>query len=136
MSKHDTKYTEGEREINRKHLSNFGLNPYATEILVRSYKQHCAPFPVIFDYYIEVTDRGFCHVMVELRTPGYVGNTKGDANLLDRLALRMFCRSYFEEVSPYPVDFFMEGAEVHIHTPGVSDQEKKNIARNIFDPTK
>lgn len=135
MSKHDTKYSESEREIGRKHLSNFGLNPYACEILVNSYKKMCAPMPVYFDYFIEITDKGQAHVMVELKTPGYIGSRKGNAELLDKMGLRMFCRSYFEEVSPYPVDFFMQGVEVHIHTPGVSDTQYKNIARHIFDPT-
>lgn len=133
MSKLGTKYFEGERELDKYILSNLGLNPYAVDILVRSYAQFIKPHPVTFEYIVFIDDK---EVMfeVELRTPGYIGPIKGDAYKLDNYALKMMCRSYFDNVSPNPISFLYLGFEVHIRTPGVSDSDRKNIARNIFNP--
>ncbi len=136
MSKQDTQYFENERELQKKHLSNFGLNPHACELLVKSYIQHCAPKPVSLDYFIDIEGSGREHVELELRTPGFVGAGKGDANKLDKFGLRHFARSYFEDVSPHPVSFLFHKVEVHIRTPGISDNDRKNIARDIYNPTK
>ena len=134
MSKHDTQYSEGERELTKTHLSRFGLNPYALDILINSYIKFVAPYPTTLDYFVDMDDAR-CQVEFEIRKPGYVGNRKGDAHKLDEYALRLFCRSYFENTGPWPVSFLYKGMEVHVRTPGVSDSDRKNIARNIYNPT-
>jgi len=136
MSKFNTQYFENERELGRKHLSNFGLNPYALEILMKSYILRCAPKPVSLDYYIDIEGSGREHIKLEIRKPGYVGTGKADPMLLDEFGLRLFARSYFEDVSPWPVSFLHGGFEIHLRTPGVSESDKKNIARDIYNPTK
>jgi hypothetical protein len=103
-------------------------------LLVQSYIKRISPHPVSLDYIVLIDDKEVL-IELELRKPGYVGPTKGDAHKLDNLALRMLCRSYFDYVSPWPVSFVYQGIEVHIRAPGVSDSDRKNIARNIFDPT-
>lgn len=137
MSKHDTQYSETERELEIKHLSNFGLNPHACIIMVESYKKQMAPLPVTFEYFVTVEGKGLLKMEVVLRTPGYLGARTASGSSLDPFGVKMFCRSYIEGVAPYPVDFIFRGVEVHLRTPGAkSDLDKKNIARNIFDPTK
>lgn len=129
-----TQYDENERELTEKHLSNFGLNPFALKLLVRSYMANIYPEPILLDYFVEVQDLGQCHFELEIRKPGYLGAKRGNAEALDPYGLRLFCRSYFEHVSPYPVDFFYQGLEIHLRTPG-ADAKYKNIARDIFNPT-
>ena len=130
-----TMYTENERELQRKHLSNFGLNPYACDLLIRSYLKNIAPLPIILDYFIDVEDQGRHQVELTIKTPGYLGGRRGNANLLDTFGLRLFCRSYYEDVKPYPVSFLYNKVEVHLRTPGVSEHAMKNIARDVFNPT-
>lgn len=128
-----TMYQDKEREIKRKHLSNFGLNPYALEIVLDSYRKNIYPMPVKIPYIVD-TPNGTALVEMEIKKPGYLGGRSGNWEQLDKFGLRLFLRSYFQDVSPNPVDFFYNGLEIHIYTPG-ADPKLKNIAREIFNPT-
>lgn len=128
-----TMYDEGMREVHRKHLSNFGLNPIALEIVLASYRKNIFPMPVKIPYIVE-TPAGDKLVEMEIKKPGYLGGRSGSWELLDKFGLRLFLRSYFQDVSPHPVSFFYEGLEIHLYTPG-ADSKLKNMAREIFNPT-
>lgn len=137
MSKGDTKYTESERELTDTVLSNFGLNPMATRLLVKSYIDKIAPNPINFDYALVTTPMGSALVQehvaeIYLSRPGYLGKKKPfNMKALDQSAVKLFARSYLSYIRPRPMSFTYMGIEVHIRTKGVSDE--KNIARNIFN---
>lgn len=138
MGKQDTKYSEKERVLTGKILNRYGLNPFAADIIVKSYKEKLAPQPVSFDYEMHVRpniaskeEQAFT-AEVYLYTPGFLGKKKEvDVLELDKLALKMFVRSYLDHVRPQPISFVLDGVEVHIRTKGVSNE--KNIARAIFN---
>ena len=129
-----TQYEEKERELLDKHLSNFGLNPFALKIIVSSYMKNVYPLPVVFDYFVK-TPLGNAQAEMSIKKPGFLGKGQGSGELLDVFGVRLFCRSYFDNVSPYPVHFVYKGLEILIHTPGADPKKYKNLARDIFNPT-
>lgn len=136
----DSMYDETERELSMKNMSNYGLNPAATKLLVEDYKKKCAPYPIRL--FISVGNSPIIRlsevcgdVEIYLATPGYVGKAgKGDASLLDKFPRRMVAKSYSDNISPRMISFVLDGVEIAIKTKGVD--EGVNIARNIFNPTK
>lgn len=132
------------RNVPMSNLSNLGVNPYAIKILVDSYKAKIKPKPVKIDYYMiakEVDNNKILEtvpdadVEISLSTPGYVGRGSGNVHDLEKRGVRDTCRSYYKYVRPMPCSFLFDGVEIHIRTAGVSDQDKKNIAREVHDPT-
>jgi hypothetical protein len=139
-----TSYEENEREITLQNISNFALNPFAFKLLLESYKK--SVWPATLEIIVPmrepdpIQDKNFTEsiglVEVTLRKPGYLGKEKvTDIRAVDKLGARLFAQSYYANVRPLPVSFFHQGVEVHIRTPKHAESKRKNIARNIWNPT-
>ena len=142
MSKAGTQYSEGERELEMKVMENFGINPFAVKLLVDSYFKSVAPYPYSttftmpkHDPKMDFTEGRAYQVEVYIYKPGYVGKKYKSKKILDQGALKLVAHSYYSHVRPYPISFLYNGAEIHIRTPGFEEYRKKNIAREIYDPT-
>ena len=128
-----TMYSETERMLTLTHLDKFALNPVAFWEMMENYIAKVHPLPIKTTIEFETGDN------VEL-TIYAVGNisTKywGDPRKLDEGFVNMFAYSYHIGVSPSPISFqIMNAIEVHVRTPGTMDSDKKNLVRNIFNPT-
>jgi len=133
-------YDETERTVSLKNLDNFGINPAAVNMLVQDYKKHCMPNPITLciscgaSPIVRLSDASD-EVEIYLRTPGFVGRAgKGDASRISKFARRMVAKSYADYVSPRLLSFVFDGVEVAVKTKG--EDEGKNIARVLFNPTK
>lgn len=145
MGRYGTKYHEDERELDQLRISRFGLNPFAADILIKSYKQNVAPQPANIIYQVNLSKadekmdakaKSKRRVEISLLTPGFVGPYTGlPKKGLDKFGLKLFARSYYENLRPQHISFIYQGVEVHIRTPGIGESEKKNVARNIYNPT-
>lgn len=140
-----TMYSEDLRELSDHVLNNFGLNAAALRLLIKSYMLNCSPQPATIMFEVpkqkdNIVDRWALdknRVEIHLVKPGFVGKATGvSRGDLDSTGLKLFARSYYNGLRPHPVSFLYKGIEVHLRTPGVSDSDKKNIARDIFNPTK
>jgi hypothetical protein len=126
----ESMYAETERELNVTHLNNYGLNPVAVKMLVQDYKAYVSPYNTLVRYFGDEENE----VHIYLKKPGYVGNRVGDVSKLRKFAVSMVAKSYYDYVNPRTIGFLFEGVEVTILLKGI--KETKNIARNIFNPTK
>lgn len=143
MGKYGTRYFEDERILSDIKLDRFGINPFATKILIDSYKNKVAPQPATIIYDVGFQDKNMDEktkdkhrVEISLKTPGFVGKLQPPRGGLDKLGLKLFARSYYENVRPQHISFLYDGIEVHVRTPGIEEGSQKNIARDIFNPTK
>ena len=140
--KHGTNYEESERELKLKTLSNFGINPWALLLVITSYKSVAGGEPVSITVQLEKKDpkmdlRGPTVGLVEIHimTPGFMARKTGQLKgPLDMRAVKMLAHSYYHHVRPLPVGFYFDGLEFQFRTPGVAEDEHKNIARHIFNP--
>lgn len=139
-----TSYEENERELPLQNIANFNLNPFAFKLLLESYKK--SVWPATLELVVMMSDedpkqdKAFLDsvglVEITLRKPGYLGKEKvKDIKAIDKLGARLFAQSYYANVRPLPVSFFHQGVEVHIRTPKHAESKRKNIARNIWNPT-
>lgn len=128
-----TMYNETERMLTLNHLNKFNLNPIAFWEMMENYIQFVHPNPVKTTITFEKGD----DVELNIYAVGNV-STKywGDPRKLDENFVNLFAHSYHVGVSPSPISFqVMDAIEVHLRTPGALDSEKKNLVRNIFNPT-
>ena len=142
MSKLGTEYHEDLRELSFKYLESFGLNPFATHELVMEYIKKMSPQPI--SIYYEVTLPGETVqnkrledkiVEIHMSDPGFVGTVKAPVAGFDKGFLKQAAHAYYKYVRPKNISFLYSGVEVHFRTPGSKEEDKFNIARNIFNPT-
>lgn len=139
----DTQYTENERELEMKVMERFGINPFAVKLLVDAYFKFVAPVPFSTtftlpkkDFKMDFAGGKQSQVEVYIYKPGYVGRKFPSKKPIDQGALKLLAHSYYSHVRPYPISFLYNGAEIHLRTPGFEEFRKKNIAREIYNPTK
>ncbi len=130
----------GERESSPKRLSNFGLNPFALEMLVKSYIEKASPQPfkasISIGYEDKIKNKVGRRVDIYLLTPGYLGKHRADPRVIDDTALRLFVQSYYHDLFPLPTSFLYHGIEVHLRSPDHNEFDRKNPMAQLFDPTK
>jgi hypothetical protein len=138
--KAETGYSEKERLMNMKTLSNFNINPFAALMVFEDYAHIGHPLPIKYvweatgkDEIIDPAAKDVGRVELYIITAGYVGNRLADVSKMDRTALNLLCQSYYKYCRPAPISFQLANAvEFHIRTPGESDFGKhKNPLRDI-----
>lgn len=140
--KHGTNYEEAERELKLSVLDRFGINPWALALVVRSYKDVAGGEPVSITVQMDKKDEkmdkrgptvGF--VEIHIMTPGFLAKKTGKMKgPLDMQAVKLLAHSYYSHVRPLPVGFYFDGLEFQFRTPGVAEDDHKNIARNVYNP--
>ena len=132
MSKFDTKYFEGERELSPQMISNFGLNPVALMILIKSYGKNISPQPATAAFHLDKGDE-IITVEIHLSTPGFVGKVKRVTGGLDNFGIKLLATSYIGALSPRPISFRHMNCLVDIRTKGIPEDLYPNVARDIFN---
>lgn len=138
MSKFDTMFSEKERLVTIKQMSNFNLNPFAFWGMIETYIEKIHPLPIHFIYTPQRNDmqdqkEGGKAVELWINAVGYLGKERGDLRMMDEAFTTLFCRSYYEYMRPLPASFqIMDAIEIHLRTPGVAEDKYKNPFRDIY----
>lgn len=126
-----TQYSENERDIGPKNLDVLNLNPHAMALLAKSYITKAKPLPFKAEVMIGNDLIDFYMMM-----PGYLGKYKANPDMIDTTALHLFVHSYAKGLFPAPCSFTYLGIEVHLRSRKMSEYQRKNPLRDIYNPTK
>jgi hypothetical protein len=139
-----SQYEELERELTIQNIANLNINPFAFKLLFEAYRKKVYPETLELLVQLHGEDpiqdpkvpQSTNLVEITMKKPGYLGKKKHkNPKDVDSFGVKLVAQSYYYQVRPLPISFFFGGVEVHIRTPKFAEFARKNIARNIYNPT-